>query len=312
MFQRRYCYLQIIGLSATGLFGGPGVSAQLPSSNTTPLLNPAEISPARPYLGMRATSAGELAARQLGIESPSGAVVLTTDVTGPSDAAGLRRGDLIVEFAGKEIAQVKDLVDALAASPVGSLQTVVYVRGLERRSARVLIGSSAPDATAVRPPVVPPNASSIDQESPSSPTQPQPPAGWVERSAGNLIVFLPPDWTAVPFLASDEGCWYRGPSDAKEAVFAVIRDVSKDELLRPMKVEREEPTTFAARAAVGYFGTTIEQQMDGTGWVAIPTQREADRSLLAVLCFASGKRWTEYEATFRTILLHMRNRPASQ
>lgn len=311
MFQCRYYHLQIVGLLAASLFDVPEVRAQIPPSNTTRLVDRTDIASKRPYLGMQATSAGESAARQLGIESPSGAVVLTTVVAGPSDAAGLRRGDLIVEFAGKEITQVRDLVGALAASPIGSLQTVIFVRGLERRSARILIGSTAPEGAAVAPPAVPPNASPIDQGPPSAPTQSQPPAGWVERSAGNLIVFLPPNWTAVPFLASDEGCWFHGPNDAKKAVFAVIRDVSKDELLEPMKVEREEPTTFAARAAVGFFGPTIEQQMHGTGWVVIPTQREADRSLLAVLCFASGERWTDYEATFRTIVLHIRNRPAA-
>jgi len=312
MFLRRYCYLHIIGLSATGLFGGFHVSAQVPSANTGRSATLVDVAPSCPYLGVQAASAGEPAARQLGIESPSGAVVLATDVAGPCDAAGLRRGDLIVEFAGKEITQVNDLVAALGACPVGSSQTIVYVRGMERRSARIVVSSRAANETEVAPPATPPSTSPIDQGPLTSLTQPQPPTGWVERSVGNLIVYLPPDWTAVPFLASDEGCWFRGPSDAKEAVFAVVRDVPKEELLGPMKVEREEPTTFAGRAAAGCFGPTIEQQIHGTGWVLLPSQREADRSLLAVLCFAANDRWKEYESIFRTIVLHMRSRPPSQ
>lgn len=278
--------------------------------------SPVEVSQVRPYLGLRAASAGETAARQLGIESPSGVVVLSTVVAGPSDASGLRRGDLIVEFAGRDITNVDDLAKALAACPIGSSQTVIYVRGTTRQESRIVIGGRLPEKGAAPQPASSPTSSPIASgpTSPPSSAEPQlpvPPAGWVEREVGNLIVYLPPDWKTVPFLASDEGCWFRGTSAAKQAVFAVIRDTSKEELLGPMQVEREEPLSLAGRAAVGYFGLTVEQKTSGQGLVVYPVEREADRSRLAVLCFASGERWSEFEPTFRTILRCLRNRAAA-
>jgi hypothetical protein len=78
-----------------------------------------------------------------------------------------------------------------------------------------------------------------------------------------------------------------------------------------MTVEREGREMLAGREAVGYFGATVEQNINGKGLVVFPTRREADRTLLAVLCFAADEKWPEHEATFRTMLSLVRNRPAS-
>lgn len=263
---------------------------------------------------MRAESAGTPTARQLGIESPYGAVVLTTVVAGPSDAAGLRRGDLIVQFAGKEVTNFDELATALADCPIGSSQTVDYVRGMDRKTTRVVIGGWSPEGVLPpQPPPAPSNTPPTSSVPPAPPAEsPIAPAGWVERQAGNLLVYLPPDWTAVPFLASDEGCWFRGTIDAKQAVFAVVRDVSKEDLLAPMTGRREEPLKLAGQSAVGYFGPTVEQESSGRGLVVYPTEREAGHAQWAVLCFASGEHWPEYESTFRTILRCVRNSGAAR
>lgn len=310
----RRCCFRIVTVLFTVIIGESSAwSQQSPSSHdrTTVAAPPASQ---RPYLGMRAESAGTPAARQLGIESPYGAVVLSTVVAGPSDAAGLRRGDLIVQFAGKEVTNFDELATALAGCPIGSSQTVDYVRDMDRKTTRVVIGGWSPEGVPPpQPPPAPSNTPPTSSVPPAPPAEsPTAPAGWVERQAGNLLVYLPPDWTAVPFLASDEGCWFRGTMDAKQAVFAVVRDVSKEELLAPMTVRREEPLTLAGQSAAGYIGPTVEQELSGQGLVVYPTEREAGHARWAVLCFASGEHWAEYESTFRTILQCVRNRDAAR
>jgi hypothetical protein len=311
MYRVRLSTPVVLTFAAAVLFAAQWAGAQPPETSGS---STTQLAPLQPYLGMRATSATELAARQLGIQAREGAVVLATDVAGPSDEAGLQRGDRIIEFAGKPITNVSDLAAALAAGRIGSAETVIFVRGRERRTVRLVIGGQVPEGVTIPPPSVPPNTSRIDRgppPTPSSPPEPQAPAGWIERRVGNLIVYVPPEWTPVPFLASDEGCWFLGPNENKTAIFAVIRDVPKDELLAPMTIENERPETLAGRKAVGFFGSTIEQNIKGKGLVVFPTQREADRTLLAVMCFAADEKWSEHQATFRIMLSLVRNRAAS-
>jgi hypothetical protein len=51
---------------------------------------------------------------------------------GPADLAGLRAGDVIVEFAGREITNIYDYTYALDAVKIGEPTTVVVLRGGER------------------------------------------------------------------------------------------------------------------------------------------------------------------------------------
>ena len=57
---------------------------------------------------------------------------------GPAEKAGLREGDVIVEFAGRRIANIYDYTYALAAVKIGEPIQVVYLRGKERLSATVV------------------------------------------------------------------------------------------------------------------------------------------------------------------------------
>jgi hypothetical protein len=105
------------------------------------------VSPRQPYLGLRAVSAGTAQARELGIESPSGAAIQTITSDGPAAKAGLQRGDLIVQFGGKEIGNVNNLEAAARRSPIGSKQRVVFVRKNRRFHADLIIGSRENAAT---------------------------------------------------------------------------------------------------------------------------------------------------------------------
>lgn len=57
---------------------------------------------------------------------------------GPAAAAGLRAGDVIVEFAGQKIANIYDYTYALEAAKIGEPAQVVFLRDGERREATLV------------------------------------------------------------------------------------------------------------------------------------------------------------------------------
>jgi S1-C subfamily serine protease len=96
-----------------------------------------------PYLGV---SVGELtpAIKQMSnIQADQGALVLGIDPGAPAAAAGVQPGDVIVEFAGKQIKSVEDLLGTLRQTQPGSQQKFAFVRGGQRQDATVTVGSRA-------------------------------------------------------------------------------------------------------------------------------------------------------------------------
>ncbi len=73
---------------------------------------------------------------------PAGAAVVEVTDGGPADRAGLRAGDVLVELAGEEVADVVSLAEALAAQRPGRDVQVRYLRNDERREAEVTLGEA--------------------------------------------------------------------------------------------------------------------------------------------------------------------------
>ncbi len=91
-----------------------------------------EETPTEFYVGMQLRSAGHPEAVAAGIESPSGAAIVGVAPKGPADQAGLRRGDLIVEFSGQEIETFEDFEAALERCVPNTSQPIIVVRGRQR------------------------------------------------------------------------------------------------------------------------------------------------------------------------------------
>jgi S1-C subfamily serine protease len=94
-----------------------------------------------PYLGL---SVGRLTAQIQqfsGLQVDHGALVLGVDPGAP--AAGMRPGDVIVEFAGKPVESVEDLLGILRQTDPGSQQPIVFIRDGQRQQVTVTVGSRA-------------------------------------------------------------------------------------------------------------------------------------------------------------------------
>ena len=96
----------------------------------------------RVALGISAVSAGRPAAHQLGIETPTGAVISMVHPGSSAARAGLKPRDVIVEFASREINSFADLEAIAMKSPPDSTQSVTLVRGLNRLKIRWTLGSA--------------------------------------------------------------------------------------------------------------------------------------------------------------------------
>src|SRR4029077_913320 len=77
-------------------------------------------------------------AEDLGLSSPMGALI--SDVTdGPAKDAGIRRGDVIVEFNGKPVKNSAELVSMVTATAPGTTVPVKIVRARKTMTLNVKI-----------------------------------------------------------------------------------------------------------------------------------------------------------------------------
>jgi len=94
-----------------------------------------------PYIGISISTTYD-EATLLGLGYPAGAVVASVVTGGPSDEAGIRRGDIITEFADKKISSYEDLFDVISTCSVGDTVTVKLYRAGRYYSAELEISSN--------------------------------------------------------------------------------------------------------------------------------------------------------------------------
>ncbi|WBU61168.1 Do family serine endopeptidase [Paracoccus albus] len=93
----------------------------------------------RGWLGVKIQRVTPEIAESLGLEQDRGAMV--TDVfDGPASAAGIRPGDVIVDFAGNEIEDDRDLVARVAQAPIGEEVDVTVLREGHMQDVAVTLG----------------------------------------------------------------------------------------------------------------------------------------------------------------------------
>jgi len=78
-------------------------------------------------------------AESLGLEKARGALVASVSKDGPAEGAGIRLGDVILEFDGKEINESNDLPLLVARTPVDKKVRVKVLRGKKEFSFTVTI-----------------------------------------------------------------------------------------------------------------------------------------------------------------------------
>jgi C-terminal processing protease CtpA/Prc len=107
----------------------------------TPVLSPDDESPAkRAWLGVEMQSVTKRLASEKDLKTDEGAYINRVERKSPADSAGLKKGDVIVEFDGKSIEDADDLVSAVKKSEPGKKVFVVVQRGSEKKTLYATLG----------------------------------------------------------------------------------------------------------------------------------------------------------------------------
>lgn len=96
----------------------------------------------RGWLGVQIQDVSDDIAKAVGLDKPRGALVAIVVPDSPAARAGVKTGDVIVGWAGKEVKDIRDLVRKVAFTKAGRSVDAVVWRDGSRKSLTVLVAES--------------------------------------------------------------------------------------------------------------------------------------------------------------------------
>jgi serine protease Do len=122
--------------------GSIGIGFAIPSNSATPVLDQLQKygEARRGWLGVRIQDVTDELAESLDINPPRGALVAGIDPKGPAKPAGLEPGDVVIEFDGHDVKEMRDLPRIVADTPVGKEVDVVIIRKGKQQTLKVTVG----------------------------------------------------------------------------------------------------------------------------------------------------------------------------
>lgn len=94
---------------------------------------------AKPWLGVAIQDVSEKIAKKYKMTEENGAYVTEVTDESPADSVGIEKGDVVVEFAGKQIDDANELVKAVQKAKVGEKVTVVVIRKGEKKTFQTVL-----------------------------------------------------------------------------------------------------------------------------------------------------------------------------
>ena len=127
-------------LSPTG--GSVGIGFANPATTVVPVIDQLRQfgETRRGWLGVRIQNVDDQTAESLDLGKARGALVAGVDEKGPAKPAGIKNGDVIVKFDGKEVKTSSDLPKIVAQTPVGKDVVVTVIRGGKETELKVKLG----------------------------------------------------------------------------------------------------------------------------------------------------------------------------
>ena len=135
---------KVIGIN-TAIFsptgGSVGIGFAVPANLAAPVIKQLREygRTRRGWLGVRIQTVTEDLADSLGLGKAKGALVADVTPDSPAEKAGIEVGDVILEFNGKDVPEMRELPRMVASTPIGETVDVVVLRKGERKTVQVTI-----------------------------------------------------------------------------------------------------------------------------------------------------------------------------
>jgi serine protease Do len=147
---------ELIGIN-TAIFsksgGYQGIGFAVPSNMARLVIDQLEQhgKVTRGWLGVTIQELTPDLAMKFGLGSANGALVSDVAKASPADTAGIRRGDIILEFNGRDVSDVGNLRNMVAQSKVGAVVPVRILRGAKAYAVKVVIAELPKEAAEALP-----------------------------------------------------------------------------------------------------------------------------------------------------------------
>ncbi len=147
---------EVIGIN-TAIFsqsgGNMGIGFAIPVSMVKSVLPELETTGTvtRGWLGVSVQPVTPELARSFGLRQAQGALVSDVMAEGPAQKAGIKRGDVIVDYDGKKVDGSAKLPILVASTPVGKTVPVQVIRNGKTTTVNVEIGKLNDQSAAVKP-----------------------------------------------------------------------------------------------------------------------------------------------------------------
>ncbi len=99
----------------------------------------------RGWLGVKIQQVTPDIAESVGLKDPTGAMVASTDDKGPAAAAKIQGGDIILNFNGVDVKEMRTLPRVVADTPIGKAVPVTVWRDGKERTLQVTVGELPDD-----------------------------------------------------------------------------------------------------------------------------------------------------------------------
>ncbi len=146
---------QVIGIN-TAIFspsgGSVGIGFAIPAKLAKPIIDQLNKfgRAKRGWLGVRIQTVTDGLAESLGMKENRGALVANITPGGPAEKFGLKVGDVILQFGGTPIVEMRGLPRAVAETPVGKTVEVVVLRRGTKKTVLVTLGEFPEDEKVAR------------------------------------------------------------------------------------------------------------------------------------------------------------------
>lgn len=126
-------------ISTSGANAGIGFAIPIETAKSVADQLIAKGKVAHPYIGVTGQTVDSDLAKQLDLPVETGAIIVEVVNGSPADAAGIKKGDVVVKFDGQTVKTIDDLIAAIRARQVGDKVTLEYVRGSDRKQATLTL-----------------------------------------------------------------------------------------------------------------------------------------------------------------------------